>query len=626
MDETLSGFVVQNSADISNLPLAMKLIDLGDCEVAGTFELGGAQAAWTYWNNSHQWYITRSENRLLLIEGQPDRYPEASESVEHWLQGRFGSFRGFEIVREGPPTGPATVRVFVDPLCTRPVYYLATGKSVCIADKLSTVIINSDEAVEPDWGGVLEGAVLGTLYSNKTTIVDAVWVAPGEALEFEGGVLRRRWKNPLPVDTSLRESEVLADPAKTLQYALEKAIRETWTDTETRLLLSGGLDSRILLMLAPGRRKTLSLELYTSEARITEQVAEAAGAELDIVPAPDYEFPMKWAYLVTGAMHDSRFVTHLGLVSDWRKRGIPGVTHGYFHNTMYRGWTAGPYEKYPERQSVLYQWMGRNAYYLDKYGCKHERLLRQFHSLLNGDGKALLERQLREFSDALQPVVIDGYDLTFERRLLEFVSRQIYFCVMLGWYEGVDVASPVFQPALWTWYALSRPRHRDRDWAVRELFLTLQHPAAKLPDANTGQPVAHLKPNPRDKIRNQFWYPAARAAYKKWFWKPKPYEESGMHWAERFREPKTFEAVSDGINNLLDNPLFDRARVQSALEDFRNGNNDLVDTICASMAVGQWQRLAARPAWLTDHVKVFRRDGAEMTSQQGTARGGPALV
>ncbi len=584
----------------------MKLIDLGDCEVTGTFALGTARAAWTYWNNSSQWHVSRTGSRVLLIEGQPDRFPELGESVEHWLQGRFGSFRGFEITQEAPAS-PAIVRAFVDPLCTRPLYYFARNNSVCIADKLATVVINTPGGIEPDWSGLFEGAALGTLYSRKTTCAGAVWVEPGQALEFESGVLKRTWKNTLPSDSSFTESEVAAHPAETLRLAIEKAIDQTWSDTDIRLLLSGGLDSRILLMLAPGKRKALSLELYTKEARITEQVAEAAGAELQLVEPPDSRIQMTYGYLATGAMHDSRFVSHLGLVQDWRRRGVPGVTHGYFHNTMYRGWTAGPYEKYPERDSILYQWMGHNAYYLDKYGCKYDRLPRQFHNLLTNDGKTVLERQLRELSDSLVPVMVEGYDLTFERRLMEFVSRQIYFCVMLGWYEGVDVVSPVFQPPIWTWYALSHPRHRDRDWAVRELFLSLSHPAAKLPDANTGERVVHLPPSPRDKIRNQFWYPAARAA-KRMLRRSKPSEGPTTDWCTRFRKPNTIEAIADGISILLDNPLFDRKRLQTTLDDFRNGNDDLVDTIDAAMTVGQWQRLATQPTWLTDYVRVLRTD------------------
>jgi hypothetical protein len=582
----------------------MKLVDLGGSEITGKRELGNIRLAFAYWRNSQQWHIAETANRIVLIEGQPDRYPTPGESIEDWLKGRSGSFRGVEIARSAE-TEPAKALVFTDPIGTRPIYFLVSGDRVCISDKLSTVVLNSASGIEADWGGLLEAAVLGTLYSHKTTAKDAVWMGPGEAREFEGGKLIRSWKNALPADASLTAGEVMAHPAETLRFAMEKAIRETWTDPETRLLLSGGLDSRILLALAPGPRKALTLEFYSAETQIAKRVAEAAGMDLEVAPAPDYEYLLRWSYLVTGAVHDSKFVSHLGLVRDWRERGIGGITHGYFHNTLYRGWTAGRPVRYPNRQSILFEWMGRNAYYFDKYGCRPPHLAHQFYELLTEDGKHILRQQLRELSDSIVPVIVDGYDLTFERRLMEFTSRQIYFCVMLGWYEGVDVASPVFQPALWTWYALSHPRHRDRDWAIRETFLSLDHAAAKLPDSNTGQPIAHLKVDWQDRVRNQFWYPPVRAAYQGLFSKPKPYEEGGLRWSSRFRQPGAFAALEDGVGVLHDNPLFDRARIQAALDAYRGGDNQLVDVVCALSKVGQWQHLVSRPASQTEHVSVF---------------------
>ncbi len=583
----------------------MRLVDLGGSEIAEACELGNARIAFAHWPGSKQWRIARAENRFVLIEGQPDRYPHGHESIESWLNGRSGSFRGFEITHSDG-TGSSKIIAFTDPLGTRPVYFLISGDCVCISDKLSTVVLNSPSGLEPDWGSLLEAAVLGTVYSSKTTVKGAALMEPGQVLEFEGGMLIRSWRNALPLDASLSHGEVMARPAETLRFALEKAIQETWTDPNTRLLLSGGLDSRILLALAPGKRKALTLELYSSEARITKQVAEAAGTDLAVVPAPDYEYLLRWAYLVTGAAHDPKFVTHLGLVQDWRKQGIAAITHGYFHNTVYRGWTAGVRMRRPNQSSILFDWMGRNAYYFEKYGCRPSHLPQQFYDLLSEDGKQLLREQFRELSESITPVIVDGYDLTFERRLMGFVPRQIYFCVMLGWYEGVDVVSPIFQPPLLTWYALSRPRHRARDWAIREIFLSLDHPAAKLPDSNTGQQIAHLKTDWRDRVRNQFWYSPLRRMYQDAFSKPKPYTEGGMRWGSRFREPGALAALEEGAAVLGDSPLFDRGKLQTALEVYRSGDNQAVDVVCALAKLGQWQRLVANPESLTQHVLVLK--------------------
>ena len=598
----MAGFLVQGLAPTAARSAPFRLVDLGGCEIEGSCERGSARAAWTYWRNSRQWHVTISANRVRLIEGQPDRLPYTDETIEQWLENRAGSFRGFEITR-----GPQESRIvaFVDPLCTRPLYYLASPSGISISDKLSTIVLNATGPVEPEWGSLLESAILGSLYSYKTTVKAAVWLEPCECIEFRGTEIARRWKNPLPQDQSLTPAEVAARPAETLRYALEKAIADTWTDPEMRLLLSGGLDSRILLALASGKRKTMTLGLYPQETELARKVAATANSDLQVVPTPDYEYLVRWAYLATGAMHDSLFVTHLSLVQDWRARGIPGITHGYFHNTMYRGWTAGLYERRPFCTSVLYPMMGRNAYYMERYGCKQAPFQRDLYDLLSGEGKALLAGQLRELSDSFVPVVVDGYDLTFERRIMDFPSRQVYFPCMLAWYEALDVASPVFHSALWTWYALSSPRHRARDWAIVEVYHSLDNPIAKLPDSNTGQPISHQKRNWRDGIRNQFWYAPLRATYLKFFSKPLPYQHWALDWGNRMRQVGTLTALEEGIAGLEGNPLFDRAKLQAAVDAYRSGTNiDLVDSICALSSMGQWQRLLAYPTSLSDHVRV----------------------
>jgi hypothetical protein len=600
----LAGFFVESFASIVSPSAPIKLLDLGGCEVVGQFQAGSVRSAWAHWSGSSQWRIDKAPGRVLLIEGQPDRLPKPGESVEQWLYGRSGSFRGFEIAIQGE-SAPPRITLFTDPLCTRPVYLLHVKDRLYASDKLATIALNAAGLAEPNWSGLLECAAIGSLYSHKTTLKDALLLPPGEAMEFEGSKLRRRWKNTLPVDSSLNQAEVRKNPADTLQFALTKAVKETWTDPETRLLLSGGLDSRILLAVASGKRKALTLEMYSHETVVAKEVGAAAGAALDVVPAPDYEYPLRWAYLVTGAMHDSRFTTHLGLVEDWRKRGIPGIVHGYFHNTMYRGWTVKKYERFPNTNSVLFRWMGNKGYYFDRYGCMPALLAPRLYAMLSPDGQAILKKQLKELANSLQTVIVDGYDLTFERRLMEFVPRQVYFSVMLGWYEAVDVCSPVFQPALWTWYALSSPKARDRDWAIREVFLHLNHPVAKLPDSNTGAPISHLKLDWKDRVRNQFWYPPLRALYQGISKKPPSSQESLMKWGPRLRNHAGLSIMEEAISQLTSNPLFNREKIEADFDAFRSGDNSFVDPLCAITSMGQWLRLVKRPDSLNRFVHVL---------------------
>ena len=77
----------------------MKLVDLGGCEITDKFEIGNVRGAWAYLNGSAQWRITKTVDRVLLIEGQPDRFPGEGVPIDRWLDGRSGSFRGFEVVQ-----------------------------------------------------------------------------------------------------------------------------------------------------------------------------------------------------------------------------------------------------------------------------------------------------------------------------------------------------------------------------------------------------------------------------------------------------------------------------------------------------------------------------------------------
>jgi hypothetical protein len=174
-------------------------------------------------------------------------------------------------------------------------------------------------------------------------------------------------------------------------------------------------------------------------------------------------------FLVTGAMHQSRYVNQLGIARRWREAGIPAITHGYFHNTVYRGWLSERWQRYSDLTTPLAAYMGSKAHYFDifdQYFSIRPRLL----SLLSGEGHRYLKCQLGRLADSIVPVVVDGFDLTFERRVLQNIVRQVYFSVFLGWIEEIDVESPIFHPAIWRWYASTHAADRYNDNAVNLLI------------------------------------------------------------------------------------------------------------------------------------------------------------
>jgi hypothetical protein len=586
----MAGFVIEAVENGQDFAAPLSVVDFGGCDIVQSRSFGGARVAWARWRGSRQLTVVEEPERLLLVEGQPDRAPHIDERLQDWLDGRSGSFRGFEIEFGG--RGPIRICVFVDPLNTRPLYLLNTQTRICVADKLSTVVANTP-GLESDWGGLLEGAVLGSVYSTSTTARNVEQLLPGEVVEIEGVSIRSRHSNRYRLTAATRPDP---NAPERLKRALQRAVAETWTDREGRLLLSGGLDSRLVLGLADGERKALTIDWYPAETVIARRVAAACGADHEIIPfAPeDYCERMQNGFLVTAAMHQSRMINNLGMTRQWRAAGIPAIAHGYFHNTIFRGWTSERWRRYPDRDSPLYPYMGLNANYFDRFG-QYQSITPQVLMLLSTDGRHQLQQQLGRLSEGIEPCIIDGFDLTLERRLLQNVVRQVYFSIFLGWIEEIDVESPVFHRAVWDWYSSTHPADRYNDHAVTLLYQTIGRGLAEIPDPGTGMPVRPLNEPQRVRWRNQFWYPAARSlvrtSLRLGLWSPpREYSLPSQDWSKVFRQRPILDALCAGIEEIKRNPLFDEPRLSSALAGYLSGDDQQLDALWALAIIGQWDR------------------------------------
>jgi hypothetical protein len=586
----LAGFVLESVTSEGGFGDQLKLVDLGDCEILRGYQFGRVRAGWARWAGSRQLWVRESPNGVFLIEGEPDRLPRINERARDWLPGRTGSFRGFEIERQNE-AAPARVCAFVDPLGTRPIFLLRRGHRVLFADKLATIAVNA-HGLECAWPELLEACVLGTLFSLGTTVVGAHQLLPGERLDINGNEIALRNGATYPLGPA---PEPQPDAAVRLGEALRTAIAETWTDPECRLLLSGGLDSRLLLGLAEGRRKALTLDWYPEETLITQRVAAACEADLKLLPfrEDDYCVRMQYGYLVTAGVQQSPLVNNLGMALAWRRSGISAVTHGYFHNSIFRGWTAGPWQRYPDLKTPLAQYMGTRAHYFDKFNDFPHRLQKAALGLISSEGRRLLQTQLKALADSIEPVIVDGFDLTFERLIMKQVARQIYFGIFLGWLEEIDVASPVFQAAAWRWYASTHPADRHHDRAVIELYQMIGRGLADIPDFSSGKAVGAETAEAAQAWRNQFWFPAARAiarTARRFRAAPPPMIRSGRDWDQVYRQPAIANALLEGLDGLKNNPLFDWGAISAERDGFLVGERKSSAVLWMLAKAGQWRK------------------------------------
>ena len=591
----MAGFVIESIALRESFVDRLRLVDLGECEIVRGYAFGRVRAGWARWHGSRQLTVRESRDQLLFIEGEPDRQPGPNETAREWLPGRTGSFRGFEI-EQPSGGGPARISVFVDPLATRPIFLLSGTSRVLVADKLSTIVANA-RGLECGWPQLLEAAVLGSLYSPGTTIRDVQQLAPGEIVDVDGVKTSHRTGTTYPLDCAQKPQP---DAAARLGEALRTAIGDTWTDPDGRLLLSGGLDSRLILGLAVGERKAMTLDWHPEETPIARRVAAACAADLKLLPfcAEDYRTRMQHGYLVTAGAHDSRLVNNLGMAAGWRRSGIPAIVHGYFHNTIFRGWIAGRWQRHPDLSTVLAQYMGAKAHYFDSFNQFPLRIQAEVVRLLSPEGRRLLEQQLGALAERIRPITIDGFDLTLERLVMSQVARQINFGIFLGWLEEIDIESPVFHEAVWRWYASTHPADRHRDRAVYQLYQIVGRGLAEIPDFSTGRPIRPATAESRETWRNQFWFPAARAiarAGRRLAPPAPPTTPSGGHdWESVYRQPTIIDALQAGIAALDDNPLFDSNAIRVTLSGYLRGELNNSDSLWMLAKMGQWRSFVDR--------------------------------
>lgn len=595
----MAGFAIRSGLPGRARSEPLKLVDLGACDNVEFRSFLNVSCAWARWSGSRQLTIHKNERRMLLVEGEPDRLPTPNETAATWLPGRTGSFRGFEITVV-PGGGPAQLCAFVDPLGTRPIFVLDRHNTVLMADKISTIVANM-AGLECEWGAILEAAVLGSTYSPGTTVRGIVQLPAGGIVELREGKVYYRQGTVYELDTDARPDP---NAARRLGDALRQAVQETWTDPDCRLTLSGGLDSRLILGIAEPGRKTMTFEWEVGETPIALQVAAACKAENRVIPfqAEDYREAMLSGHLVTGAMQQSRFVNNLGMTTDWRRSGIPGITHGYFHNTIFRGWMSNYWERYPDTRTPLAHYMKKKAHYFDLFGHYPLRHREKVLQLLSPDGRELIARQLQALADSIESVTVDGFDLTFERFTLNRVARQIYFGIFLGWIEQIDVVSPVFHQASLRWYATTHPADRQQDQAVIQLYQQLGRGLADIPDYASNQPVRMRAPKPPERWRNQFWFPTARAlvhAVRRLNSAPRlpqypPQIKKGLHrWKSTFRQAAILETLENGIATVRDTGLYNRIALGELLDDYLKHDTVSEDVLWAVAVGGQFAKYVA---------------------------------
>jgi hypothetical protein len=590
----MSGFCLEiRAAEIAPDAPALRPVDLGRPDTAQAFAWGSARLACSYRGASRQWWTREQGGRLLWIEGQPDRYPREDEPLEDWLQGgRWGSYHGVEIRPPQAPSSPPQATIFADPLGTRPLFVHRTPECVLVSDKLSTVALHASPKAEIHWPALLEAMALGSVYTPDTTLRGAEELAPGETIEFQGVVERRRKRYALPAAGDFDRQRVHGDPSGTLLSGMKLAVSETWTDSQSALLLSGGLDSRLVLALAGPDRRAITVGLYDSETEVARQLAACCGAEFQVFPylPSDSLHSVKLSAAIGAAMHDPHFFNHLGMGERWGSRGVTAVTHAFLFDTLMKGCFQLPAGRLS--LSLLAQSMPNAArYFVQTAGRGSDMAPDDIIRMLSPRGRAVVHERLSALDGSIDVQTDGGLDTTYESLVLGRISRQIHYGAFLGWSEELDVSSPIFHPALWNWRRHSRAADRFNGKAFIGMLLSLDHDVIKIVDANTGVPPRVPPVLWQDSVRNNRLY--QRFVQPLWRklagGKGEVSFSSGL--GNHLRQPEALEFLTQWAGENAASEWFDAAAIEAYLTKFKAGEDRYLEPLLACVSAARWQHV-----------------------------------
>jgi hypothetical protein len=568
------------------------IVNLAPYFVTGHWRCGPIELAWAKPRSDRCWFQLAEPQRWLVIEGNPDRLPNSGEPVSTWLEGRRGSFRGLE-VRWSLDSGPAGITAFVDPWASRPLYYSSLGDALVIADKVATIVANQENP-EVDWAAVLEAMLCGSVYSAGVSLKHTTPLRPGEEARFVGTKYRDSTIRRIPSDLEIDQEMVRSSPVNALRRAVSKSVFETWREPDIHLLLTGGLDSRFLLALGGSGRHAIHVNINPNETKRTREIAAAADNcdlhEFDL-PEGHYQRIIERAYLLTGAMFDSRFAWQLGLGAKWCESGITATLNGYLFDTLLKGYFFMPYRKYPYRDSVLFSLLGPLANTMR--GCNGrfsgyatDRVL----DLLGPDAQQLGKQRLRRLPDIFPQVIADGVDISFEKLVLSNINRQVHYPIMLGWFEETESYAPVFHPALWTWYAASSIKDRQSGRALRHALASVKHPVCAIPEASTGLPIEAIAKAPiseRLGLRNYFAFSLLRDTFRR----RRQIDARPMTTLVGLSVRTVGGTIREWIDRTRNHSIFDANGLDRAWSAFQAGDDRAGETLLIMIGARQWEEL-----------------------------------
>lgn len=385
--------------------------------------------------------------------------------------------------------------LITDRLATHAIHLWRRGNEAVFATHLSTLIGDPRVPRRPDSDAVAQ------LFTMQRTIGRATPLAGVEALpaacihEIDRAGIRERcywslkWRQP---DFSLDEGSLL------LAEAMRKAVARQTGEGRVGLLLSGGVDSRMVLAAAGGSR----LSCWTTagyadnpELALAGRIAHLFGAEHHavIVPPEATLDVLDETVFASGGLYPastpvSAFMPAVG-------KACPVVLSGHGLDYTLRGYylparfmeLAGSRTRLPALRPIPRRPGGSDVLENLRQGPPRDtivRIVRREHQGWWWDGQA------KVMGEVLAPWLQgdEPYN-AWDAFILHAVSKHYAFTSMMAVRAAADLRMPAFDNDVFDVYLRMPPAWRCAGRMVQCALRRLSPEAARVPNANTGFPA-----------------------------------------------------------------------------------------------------------------------------------------
>jgi asparagine synthase (glutamine-hydrolysing) len=265
----------------------------------------------------------------------------------------------------------------------KPLYYAISDEGLVIASEIKALLASGCVKGELDRNSVDAYLAFGYVPPNRTIYSDVETLRPDHYLQWNGSLSIHRYWSPR-IETHERP---MADIAEELRFVLRRAVRrQLVSDVEVGALLSGGIDSSIVVALAQKERTGPPIQTFsvgfgstTNELPYARAVAQGYGTdhhELDAGEPPLPELLQTLARVYDEPFADSSQIP-VFQIAQYARRFVKVVLTGDGGDELFGGYTRYLTLLDAERVSMpRLQWL---AY----------RLAGRFGAALNGRRRAV---------------------------------------------------------------------------------------------------------------------------------------------------------------------------------------------------------------------------------------------